>query len=126
MKWYIIRHADKEAGDFYNPVLGHQDQPISATGHVQAENLSAYFIDRPVAKIFVSEYQCTAQTIAYVAQNMKLSPILDSRLNEIDNGAVEGLAEGELGRKYPDVWNAFRDRDRDFQFPGGGKVGVMP
>jgi probable phosphoglycerate mutase len=123
VKWYIIRHADKEPGDFYNPVLRHQDQPISAKGRAQAEKLSAYFTDKPVAKIYVSEYQRTAQTIAYVAQNMKLSPILDSRLNEIDNGAVEGLTEGELRNKYPHIWNAFRDRDRDFQFPGGESGG---
>jgi len=118
VKWYIIRHADKEPGDFYNPVLGHQDQPISAKGRAQAEVLSAYFTDKSPVKIYISEYQRTAQTIAYVAQEKKLSPILDSRLNEIDNGAVEGLTEGELRSKYPHIWNAFRDRDRDFQFPG--------
>jgi probable phosphoglycerate mutase len=93
VKWYIIRHADKEPGDFYNPVLRHQDQPISAKGRAQAEKLSAYFTDKPVAKIYVSEYQRTAQTIAYVAQNMKLSPILDSRLNEIDNGRYSCLSQ---------------------------------
>lgn len=123
MKWYIIRHADKEPGDFYNPVLRHQDQPISATGHAQGEKLSAYFADKPVAKIYVSQYQRTAQTIAYVAKKTKLSPLVDSRLNEIDNGAIEGLAEGELRSKHPHIWNAFRDRDRDFQFPGGESGG---
>jgi broad specificity phosphatase PhoE len=123
VKWYVIRHADKEPGDFYNPVLRHQDQPISAKGRVQAKKLSAYFTHKPVAKIYVSGYQRTAQTIAYVAQNMKLSPIQDSRLNEIDNGHIEGLSEQEIRRKYPHIWNAFRDRDRDFQFPGGESGG---
>jgi hypothetical protein len=26
--WYIVRHAEKEPGDFYNPRLRHQDQII--------------------------------------------------------------------------------------------------
>lgn len=119
MKWYIVRHAEKEAGDFYNSVLGHQDQPISVSGRAQAENLYAYFRDKPVAKIYISEYVRTGQTVAYVAQKMNLSPIVDGRLNEIDIGVLEGMDEGEVRHKYPHVWNAFRDRDRDFQYPEG-------
>lgn len=119
MKWYIIRHADKEQGDFYNPILRHQDQPISAKGRAEAQKLYSYFTDKPIAKIYVSAYVRTEQTIKYVAQKMKLSPIVDSRLNEIDNGVVEGLPEQEIRQKFPDVWNAFRERDSDFQFPEG-------
>ena len=119
MKWYIIRHADKEQGDFYNPILRHQDQPISAKGRAEAQKLYSYFTNKPIAKIYVSEYVRTEQTIKYVAQKMKLSPIVDSRLNEIDNGVIEGMSEQEILKKFPDVWNAFRERDRDFLFPEG-------
>lgn len=49
----------------------------------------------------------------------KISPIIDSRLNEIDNGLIEGLSEQEIQQRYPDVWKAFIDRDHDFQFPDG-------
>jgi broad specificity phosphatase PhoE len=119
VKWYIIRHADKEHGDFYNPILRHQDQPISAKGHAEAQKLYSYFTDKPIAKIYVSAYVRTEQSIKHVAQKMKLSPIVDSRLNEIDNGVIEGMSEQEIRQKFPDVWNAFRERDRDFQFPEG-------
>ncbi|MFC2053400.1 histidine phosphatase family protein [Chloroflexota bacterium] len=119
MKWYIIRHADKEQGDFYNPILRHQDQPISAKGRAETQKLNSYFTDKPIANIYVSEYVRTEQTIKYVAQKMKLSPIVDSRLNEIDNGVVEGLSEQEIRQNFPDVWDAFTERNRDFQFPEG-------
>jgi len=119
VKWYIIRHADKEQGDFYNPILRHQDQPISAKGRAEAQKLYSYFTNKPIAKIYVSAYVRTEQTIKYVAQKMKLSPIVDSRLNEIDNGVIEGMSEQEIRTKFPDVWNAFRERDRDFLFPEG-------
>jgi broad specificity phosphatase PhoE len=119
MKWYIIRHADKEQGDFYNPVLRHQDGPISVKGHTEAQKLYSYFSDKPITQIYVSQYIRTMQTIEYVAQKVGLSPIVDSRLNEIDNGIVEGLTEPEIQQKFPDVWNAFRGRNRDFQFPEG-------
>lgn len=119
MKWYIIRHAEKEQGDFYNPDLRHQDQPISEEGHLKAQKLFSYFSDKLIDKIYVSEYIRTKQTIKYVAEKKKISSITDSRLNEIDNGVIEGLSEQVLQQRYPDVWNAFKDRDRDFQFPEG-------
>ncbi|MFX0178492.1 MAG: histidine phosphatase family protein [Candidatus Hodarchaeota archaeon] len=119
MNWYIIRHADKEKGDFYNPVLRHQDEPISEKGHLKAQKLFSYFSDKSIDKIYVSQFIRTKETIKYVAEKKKISPIVDSRLNEIDNGLIEGLSEQELQERYPDVWNAFEDRDRDFQFPEG-------
>ena len=119
MRWYIIRHADKEQGDFYNSNLRHQDQPISGKGNLQAQNLIPYFLNKSFNKIYVSDYIRTLQTIEYIAKKKKISPIVDSRLNEIDNGLIEGLSEQVLEQRYPDVWGAFKDRDRDFQFPGG-------
>jgi len=119
MKWYIIRHADKEQGDFYNPDLRHQDQPISEKGDLKAQKLILYFSDKSIDKIYVSEYIRTKQTIKCVAERKEISPITDNRLNEIDNGLVEGLSEQVLQQRFPDVWNAFKERDRDFQFPEG-------
>jgi broad specificity phosphatase PhoE len=119
MKWYIIRHADREQGEFYNPTLRHQDGPISEKGHLQAQKLILYFSDKLIDTIYVSEYLRTQQTIKYVAEEKKLSPIIDGRLNEIDNGLIEGLSEQELKQNYPNIWQAFMDRDRDFQFPEG-------
>lgn len=119
MRWYIIRHADKEPGDFYNPILGRQDQPISAKGWADARRLDDYFSGKSIAKIYRSEFIRTEQTVTYVAQRMGLSPVVDGRLNEINNGVVEWMSDQEIRQKYPDVWNAFRERDHDFQFPEG-------
>jgi broad specificity phosphatase PhoE len=119
VKWTIVRHADKEQGNFYNPVLRHQDEPISAKGIAQAQKLTSYFSDKTIDKIYVSDYIRTRQTIEPVAQKLKMSFIADSRLNEIDNGAFEGLSEQEIQGRFPEVWNAFKERNRDFQFPEG-------
>ena len=119
MKWYILRHAEKEKGNYYNPILRHQDEPISLQGRTEAQQLWAYFSAKPVARIYVSQYLRTGQTIEYVANKIGLSPIADERLNEIDNGALEGLTDQQVQQKYPEIWNAFREKDHDFQFPGG-------
>lgn len=117
--WYIIRHAEKEKGEFYNPRLRHQDQPISQKGQRDAQKLNSFFSDKPISKIYVSVYQRTGQTIANVAQQLHITPIVDDRLNEIDNGCIEGLTNQEVMRKYPDIWDAYCKRATDFRFPEG-------
>src|SRR5690349_9716170 len=64
---YIIRHAEKERGNFYNARLRHQDEPISQSGQAQAHKFWSYFCDKQIAAIYVREYQRTAQTIEFVA-----------------------------------------------------------
>ncbi len=119
MTIYIIRHAEKERGDFYNPRLRHQDEPISLRGQEQARNLWSYFCDKEISAIYVSAYLRTSQTIEFVAEQSNITPILDERLNEIDNGYFDQLSEDEIKMKYPDAWIAFRARSTDFRFPNG-------
>ena len=119
MKIYIIRHAEKESGSYYNPRLRHQDEPISEKGRRSAERLSAFFAERPIDAIFVSGYRRTGETIQPVARQLGLTPIVDERLNEIDNGLIEALSDTEIQEQYPDVWRAFMERSADFRFPEG-------
>jgi broad specificity phosphatase PhoE len=117
--FYVLRHADKAKGDFFNPQLRHQDEPLSQAGQEQAEKLVTYFADKEITRIYVSAYQRTMQTAAPLAGHLKLLPMVDERLNEIDNGLFDVLAESELGQKFPAEWQAFRERKSDFRFPQG-------
>ena len=119
MKCFIIRHANKEKGNFFNPTLNHQDQPISQLGIEQAKWLQYYFKKIYIDAIFVSAYIRTAQTVKFIAESKSIQPKIDDRLNELDNGLIEGLKETELKEKYPKIWNAFKKRNRDFKFPEG-------
>lgn len=119
MTFYIVRHAQKEEGDFFNPGLRHQDQPISREGREQAQALRAFFADKEISKIYISAYQRTQQTIMPVAEDFNLVPVLDGRLNEIDNGLFEGRTEEEIQREFPEEWRAFCERKTDFHYPEG-------
>lgn len=116
---YIVRHGDKKKGDYYNSRLRHQDQPLSKIGLEQAQNLIPFFADKKITCVYVSAYQRTWQTIAHVSEHFNLAPIQDERLNEIDNGLFDGATEEELQEKFPNEWQAFRERDCDFRFPEG-------
>jgi probable phosphoglycerate mutase len=119
MSWYIIRHAEIESGDFYNPKLRHQDEPISQKGREQAEKLVAYFAEKEISKIYISAYLRTGQTIAPVAGHFNLSPLVDERLNELDNGLFERATEEQLREKFPAELQALRERRAGFRFPEG-------
>jgi broad specificity phosphatase PhoE len=119
MTWYILRHAEKERGEYYNPNLRHQDEPINRTGLEHAERLIEYFVDKEISKIYISAYLRTKQTSAPLARHFNLVPVVDERLNEVDNGLFEGMTEEDVKQKYPGEWQAYRKRRADFRFPGG-------
>lgn len=117
--FYIIRHAHKEKGNFFDPRLRHQDEPISRQGQEEARKLWSYLCDKRISAIYVSGYQRTGQTIAYVARQLGITPLSDERLNEIDNGLLDNMSEQEVQEKYPEFWRVYRERTADFRFPGG-------
>jgi broad specificity phosphatase PhoE len=117
--FYILRHADKIWGNHYNPKLHHQDEPITPKGEAQAQKLVPYFADKEISRIYISAYQRTAQTIAPLADHLNLIPVVDERLNEIDNGVFDGMSEQEIQQKYPMELQAFQERKTDFRFPEG-------
>jgi broad specificity phosphatase PhoE len=116
---YIIRHAEKEKGDFYNPRLRHQDQPISQKGQAEALKLWSYLCDKGISAIYVSGYQRTGQTIEDAAKQLGITPVIDERLNELDNGFLDNLSGQEVQERYPDFWKVYQERSADFRFPGG-------
>ena len=119
MKFYLVRHADKATGDYFNPRLRHDDQPISKFGRIQASKIKKYFHKESIKSIYVSEYIRTVQTARPLARKLKIVPIADYRLNEIDIGIIDKLSDDEMKEKYPEVWNALQDRNRDFRWPEG-------
>ena len=119
MKFYLVRHVDKAKGDYFNPRLRHNDQPISTFGRKQASKIKKYFHKNSIKSIYVSEYIRTAQTAQPLARKLKIVPIADYRLNEIDIGIIDKLSNDEMREKYPEVWNALQDRNSDFRWPEG-------
>jgi broad specificity phosphatase PhoE len=117
--FYIIRHAHKELGDYYNPRLRHQDEPISPRGEDESRKLWPYLQDKQISAIYISGYLRTSQTIEYAAGQLGISPVIDERLNEIDNGCIEGMSDKDIQQKYPEVWQGFHKRSADFRFPEG-------
>jgi broad specificity phosphatase PhoE len=119
MTIYLLRHGDKADGNFHNPVLKHQDQPLSEKGVRQAAAVAAYFEQINLSAIYVSAYLRTLQTARATAARKDIQPVIDARLNEIDNGAVDEMSESEFAAAYPETWKQYAARTEDFLFPDG-------
>jgi broad specificity phosphatase PhoE len=119
LKVYFVRHADKAAGNYYNDHLKHQDSPITEQGKIRAENLAHYFELKEISVVYASEYLRAQQTAAALTAKKRLEIIVDSRLNEIDNGIIEEMNNTEIKQKYPSFWNDFISYSKDVRFPGG-------
>lgn len=52
--FYILRHAHKEFGGYYNPALRHQDEPITAIGKEVSQRLWSFFCDKQISGIYIS------------------------------------------------------------------------
>ncbi|CAG0992630.1 partial alpha-ribazole phosphatase, partial [Gammaproteobacteria bacterium] len=122
---YFLRHAEKLWGSHFDAALRHQNEPLSPIGLQTAERLVSYFADKPIASIgpiaaiYVSPYQRTRQTIEPTARRLQLEPVIDPRLNEVDNGLFDGMTDEAIQQAYPDAWTAFIERKSAFRFPKG-------
>ncbi len=119
MSIFVIRHAEKALGDFHHHPLKFNDQPITETGLSSARRLAEYFSSWEIASIHVSEYLRTQQTIAYVAEQHSLTPIIDSRINEIDIGCIEMMSGEQIQSRFPQFWDDYHTRSHEFRMPGG-------
>lgn len=119
MSIYVIRHADKAYGDFHHKALKFNDQPITAIGAEKARKLVCYFDPIDIGSIHASGYLRTRQTIAHVCTSKGILPSIDHRLNEIDVGYIEDMPDEEVRKGYPEFWDAYISRDREFRMPGG-------
>ena len=116
---YLVRHGRKAVGDYYNADLNILDDPLCDDGHSDAQRIAKYFHDIDINKIIVSEYLRTQQTAAPAAKEKCIEPVIDSRVNEINNGDLRYMSEDEAAAAYPDMWHDFSLHLRDVQFPGG-------
>jgi len=72
--------------DFY----GHGDPPLAPEGERQAELLADRLAPEPIAALFVTPLQRTAQTAAPLAERAGLEPVVVPDLREVHLGEWEG------------------------------------
>jgi probable phosphoglycerate mutase len=75
---------------FPSDAYGHGDPPLAPEGERQAEALADRLAGEPLAGLFVTSLQRTAQTAAPLAERLGLEPVVVPELREVHLGEWEG------------------------------------
>lgn len=96
---YLIRHGEVEKA--YHRVFGGRiDMDLSPLGHEQVAALATFLKASPPDVLYASPMRRVQQTLAPLAQQTGLSPILMEGLREVDFGAWTGLSWDEVQQKH--------------------------
>jgi broad specificity phosphatase PhoE len=96
---YLIRHGEVEKA--YHKVFGGRiDMDLSPLGHEQVRALAKFLRVTPPDMLYASPMRRVQQTLAPLAEETGLKPILMEGLREVDFGAWTGLSWDEVQQKH--------------------------
>lgn len=117
----LIRHGET-AWNAEKRLQGHLDVPLNAEGQRQAAALGVALLDERLDAIFASDLQRAQQTAQAIAAPRGMTVATDPGLRERCYGAFEGLLYAEISERYPEAYQAWRERKIDARFPAGART----
>jgi broad specificity phosphatase PhoE len=105
LRLFLVRHGESPSNRELR-YLGRRDEPLTEVGMRQAECLAAALSGLPLAAVYASPLQRTAQTAGRIAAGLGLPLVAEPRLLEQRFGDWEGLTRAEV------VARGGEDRDR--------------
>ncbi|QQS50861.1 MAG: histidine phosphatase family protein [Bacteroidota bacterium] len=114
----LIRHGETE----WNRAMqlqGHQDSPLTENGIRQAELLAETLKGKSFDALLSSDLERARRTAQIINKHLQLTHSENKSLRERSFGKVESLTLDEIMLKYPEVFQAYLDRNLYFEIPGG-------
>jgi broad specificity phosphatase PhoE len=98
---YLARHGESD-WNAENRFQGHTDRPLTDLGRRQAERLADEVVALPLAAIYTSPLRRCAETAEIVSRHVRLEPIVDAALCEVDVGNWAGLTRAQVEERFPE------------------------
>lgn len=117
----LVRHGetdDNAAARFQ----GRIDTPLNGRGREQAQALARTLAGEGLRALYSSPLARARETAEIVGTQLGLEPVYDERLMEADAGEWSGRLYAEVVVDDPGAFDAWRDADPGFRFPGGESV----
>lgn len=114
----LVRHG-RTAWHQPNRYAGRSDVPLDPHGQRQAEALGAWAGGRGFTVVACSPLIRARATGAPAAAALRLRPVVDARLAELDFGTAEGRTLAEIRADEPAVADRFEADPAAGHFPGG-------
>jgi probable phosphoglycerate mutase len=133
----LVRHgasAPVVPGELFPLLDGHGDPPLAPMGERQALAVAERLAPEPLAGLFVTPLQRTAQTAAPLARRLSLEPVVVPDLREVHLGDWEGgeyrvrLAQGDplVARVFAEErWDVIPNAEDPERFAARVRGGVL-
>lgn len=120
---WLIRHGETD-WNREGRWQGRRDVPLNATGLAQAEVMAEKLATAGVTfhALYASPLRRALQTAQPAARRLGLEIRVDERLQEIHQGAFEGLTHAEIAERYAAEIEAIRRAPATTSAPGGETV----
>lgn len=120
----LVRHGNTK-GNSAERFWGQTDVALSDNGAWQAGRLAERLAGERINSIYASELSRASATAEIIASRHRVKVITCPELLEINFGKVEGLTFNEISERYPELVEAWPNRDLAFRFPGGESIGEL-
>ena len=100
---------------------GQIDIPLDDEGRAQAARTGRRLAGMGPDAIYASDLARARQTAEPIAAACSVGLRIDARLRERHYGRFEGRTHDEIRRDQLDAWRRWREREPDFELPGGGE-----
>lgn len=114
----LVRHGETvwNADAVYR---GRSEVPLSNTGRRQAVPLGRSLAEEGVTALYTSPLTRARETAEAVAQAARLTAQVEDDLTDLDCGEWEGLSDGEVRERYPELRRAWLTTPHLVRLPGG-------
>jgi broad specificity phosphatase PhoE len=96
----MVRHGETD-WNRDNRFQGHADPHLNETGRAQARALARELSSESFAAAYTSPLRRAAETASIIAAALRLEPVPDMSLKEVDVGSWSGLTRTEVQERFP-------------------------
>lgn len=119
----LVRHGETDS-NVEGRTQGRREVSLNALGERQAAALAERLAQFAPEAIYVSTARRAQQTAAPLARATGLTPMVDARLAELDQGELDGMTGEQMRHGYPDFLRRWGTEDpTDLRMPGGETMG---
>jgi probable phosphoglycerate mutase len=123
---HLVRHAETEwhAEDKY---AGHTEIALTKKGVDQSIHLANWASTKNISSVYTSGLSRAIETARPSLNQLRMQSMVDTGLNEVNFGLIEGLNKQAFKENFPTVWENFQTHPATTQFPSGesGEIALI-
>lgn len=121
MRFYLVRHGETD-WNLENKIQGQNDIPLNQNGRRQAQKLAKKLSqsDYGICAIYTSGLKRACETAEIVGQALKITPVVQSGLEEISLGKWEGHTWRQVRDIFSEEYQIWHT-NRRYQIPPEGE-----